>query len=230
MLQDPPIVIEGKRAPAAAVIWLHGLGADGLHFASIVKYLGLANRRVRFILPHAPTRAVTINKGEMARAWFDILNDDYISQEDHDGLKKSTLLIESLIKEQIDKGIQSKKIILAGFSQGGALCLYAGLRSLHKLGGILALSSYLPSPSKLTFQASEENIETPIMMMHGLKDSVVPYDLGRSSYNQMVNMNYPIRWNAYEMDHELCEQQIADIKSWFETVLDVDNLLDSLRA
>lgn len=230
MLQDPPIVIEGKRSPAAAVIWLHGLGADGLHFASIVKYLGLANRRVRFILPHAPMRSVSVNKGEVTRAWFDILSDDYLSKEDHEGIKKSTQIVEGLIKEQIDKGIQSNKIILAGFSQGGALCLYAGLRSQYKLGGILALSSYLPSPHKLTLQASEENIEIPVMMMHGLNDSVVPYDLARSSYNQLINMNYPIRWNAYEMDHELCEQEIADIKSWLETVLDVDNLLDSLRA
>lgn len=209
------IVIEPKSAATKSVIWLHGLGADGNDFVNIAAELHLPqNLNVRFIFPHAPVRPVTINNHMQMRAWFDIYSLSNLSQEDTAGILHSQALINDLIQQEIDNGISSEKIILAGFSQGGAMALFTGIRYPQKLGGILALSTYLPLLNSLPKEASPINQGVPIMLVHGEHDEIVPVRLGEYTRNRLEELSYKIRWKNYSMGHQVCMEEIADIGRW----------------
>lgn len=203
--------------PEAAVIWLHGLGADGNDFQPIVPELGLADRRVRFIFPHAPMRPVTINSGMTMRAWYDIKGVDLSQREDAEGLADSMAKVRPLLQQQRDQGVQ--RIILAGFSQGGALALHMGLREAEPLAGILALSCYLPLAGTLAAEASQANHTTPILMQHGDQDPVVPIQLGQASFSALQQAGYNAHWQSYPMAHQVCLEQIRDIGQWLRARL-----------
>jgi len=208
-------------APArASIIWLHGLGADGHDFEPIVPELGLAeDLAVRFIFPHAPERAVTINGGMVMRAWYDILGLDIRRDEDIEGLRTSETQVRALVEREVSRGVSEERIVLAGFSQGGAIALQAGVRHPRRLAGIMALSTYLTLPEKLESEASPANGDCPIFMAHGTQDPVVPYEGGQLSRQALEAQGYEIEWREYPMPHSVCAEEIADISSWLTGVL-----------
>lgn len=217
------IEITTKSTPTACMIWLHGLGADGHDFVDIVPELNLpSNLGIRFIFPHAPVQPVTLNAGHPMRAWFDIFGLDEFSAQDDAGIRKSQQTINHLIEKIARSGIPKEKIILAGFSQGGALALHCGLRYKHKLAGIIGLSTFLPLADKLKTEKSIANSNTPIFLAHGIQDFIVPLRFGELSRNTLVELGYKITWNAYEMPHSVCPQEIKDIGYWINTVLNSD--------
>ena len=198
--------------PEAAVIWMHGLGADGNDFVPIVRELDLSEcPAIRFIFPHAETMPVTINNGYVMRAWYDILGMDLVRREDEIGLRKSQQQIEQLIAREIDRGIPAERIILAGFSQGCAMTLQTGLRYPKKLAGMLCLSGYLPLADKLAAERSEANRSTPIFMAHGRVDPVVQIARAETSRDFLTSLGYAIEWKDYSMQHSVCEEEIDDI-------------------
>lgn len=198
-----------------SVIWLHGLGADGHDFVDIVPQLNLPdNLPIRFIFPHAPLQPVTINANMRMRAWYDIYSLNDLTQEDETGIIKTEKSIHELIDQEVAHGIPNQRIILAGFSQGGAMALFTGLRYLQSLGGILALSSYLPLSHDTLPNASEANRKTPIFMAHGRFDPVLPIALGVDTYHLLQRLNYPIEWHEYPMQHQVCAEEIAAISEW----------------
>jgi phospholipase/carboxylesterase len=200
-----------------SVIWLHGLGADGHDFAGIVPELNLpAKMAMRFILPHAPMRPVTLNNGMTMRAWYDIYGLSASAREDEDGIRQVALLINELIEQEHARGVAYEKIVLAGFSQGGALALYCGLCFPEKLAGILALSAYLPVANLLYKEASPANKSTPIFMAHGLYDPVVPLLFGQGSYGLLKTQGYQVDWRTYPMQHAVCLEEIRDISTWLQ--------------
>jgi len=205
----------------ASVIWLHGLGADGYDFEPVAKQLlkpdALPN--VRFILPHAPEMAVTRNNGYVMPAWYDIYGMIPVSEEDEAGINASQRYIESLIQTEINRGIPSERIVVAGFSQGGAIALHTVLRYPQKLAGILALSTYLPLHSKLTAEAHTANQDTPIFMAHGIFDDVISLDMSKLSRNLLQNCQYFVNWHEYRMAHSVCAEEIADIQVFLKQVL-----------
>ena len=205
--------------PEYCIIWMHGLGADGHDFTPIVPELGLAESPgVRFIFPHAPQQPVTINGGYVMRAWYDVLGLDLTDQQDREGIEESSKLIEQLLDEQIAKGIPADKIILAGFSQGGAMALHIGLRSSHKVAGIMALSTYLPLAKELPLQKAKES-PPPIFMAHGQFDPVVSINSGITSRDALINLGYKVTWKEYPMEHSVFGQEIGDISHWLQTVI-----------
>ncbi len=209
------IVTETGSPITAAIIWLHGLGADGYDFANIVPQLQLpANIGLRFIFPHAPLLPVTINNGIIMRAWYDIYRLGDLSKEDEDGLKSSQKAIEGLIQQQQQIGIPSNKIFLAGFSQGGAVALYTGLRYPSPLGGILALSTYLPLAQHLNREAKEENRKISIWLGHGKQDIVVPFFLAEKTRDLLQQAGYKLAWHWYSIGHQICPDEIIDIGKW----------------
>jgi len=208
------IRIETGRNPEAAVIWLHGLGADGHDFEPIVPELELA-KPVRFVFPHAPMRPVTINQGMRMRAWYDILQLGG-GPEDEAGLRASQKLTEELIREQ---GMPANRIVLAGFSQGGAITLLTGLRYPERLAGLLALSTYLPLAGKLSAERSEANGDLPIFMAHGRYDDLIPLDRAQASRSALEKLGYAIDWHEYPMPHSVCAPEIADISAFLSRVL-----------
>ena len=212
---DTCIEICTAASPTASVIWLHGLGADGSDFVPIVPELDLPDSlKIRFIFPHAPVRPVSCNGGYRMRAWYDIYSLDDLEQEDEAGMKDSQQRIETLIQTENDRGIPSDRIVLMGFSQGGAIALYTGLRHPQQLAGIAALSAYLPlrnTPNALYHQA---NKATPIFMAHGSHDPVVRYEYGKSTHQLLKSMGYAVSWKSYAMDHSVCLEEIADIADW----------------
>ena len=212
----PAIEIETAANPEFAVIWLHGLGADGGDFAPIIPHLDLpAGLRVRFIFPHAPELAVTCNNGYVMPAWYDITYIDGIDRGvDEDGVRQSAARIRDLIARQNELGIPCCNIVLAGFSQGGAMAYSAGLTHPERLAGIIALSAYIPAPGLLTDAALNANRETPVFAGHGTDDDVVPLQLGRQAFAHLQTMNYPIEWHDYPMPHSVCIKEIADIGRW----------------
>lgn len=212
----PAIEIETAANPEFAVIWLHGLGADGGDFAPIIPHLGLpAGLRVRFVFPHAPELAVTCNNGYVMPAWYDITYIDGIDRGvDEDGVRQSAVRIRDLIARQNELGIPCCNIVLAGFSQGGAMAYSAGLTHPERLAGIIALSAYIPAPGLLTDAALSANRETPVFAGHGTDDDVVPLQLGRQAFAHLQAMNYPIEWHDYPMPHSVCIKEIADIGRW----------------
>ena len=216
------IEIETGKNPAAAVIWMHGLGADGNDFVPIVDQLALSGTPVRFIFPHAPMRAVTINNGYVMRAWYDVSFGDLEGKSrraDEGGVRESEKLIGALIEQEIERKISSKNILLAGFSQGGAIALHTGLRYPQKLAGIMALSTYLPSADSLHREGTPENKSTPIFMAHGVFDPVIPLVMGAGSMTFMTGLGYAVEWKQYPMQHSVCAQEVADVGTWLRKVL-----------
>ena len=208
------IRIETGRDPQAAIIWLHGLGADGHDFEPIVPEIEL-EKPVRFVFPHAPIRAVTINQGMRMRAWYDILQLGG-GPEDEAGLRASQKLADALIREQ---GLPASRIVLAGFSQGGAIALLAGLRYPERLAGLMALSTYLPLAPKLATERAAANGDVPIFMAHGRYDDLIPIDRAQASRAALEKLGYPVEWHDYPMPHAVCAPEIADISSFLARVL-----------
>lgn len=206
--------------PACSVIWLHGLGADGHDFAPIVPELGLPPQlAVRFIFPHAPLIPVTINNGYVMPAWYDVRSLDLRQTEDEAGIRASQQKIEALIGHEGERGIPASRIVLAGFSQGGAIALHAGLRHTAALAGVLALSTYLPLPLALASEASQVNAGLPIFMAHGTGDTVIPISQGIASRDVLQENGYEVAWHEYPMAHSVCPEEIADIGQWLLQVL-----------
>lgn len=209
------IEIETGPAPTAAVIWLHGLGADGNDFVPIVPELAIPDHlHIRFVFPHAPVRPVTCNGGYEMRAWYDIYSLEDFAQEDTTGFAEAQTRVTALIEDQVARGIEPNRIVLMGFSQGGAVALYAGLRFPHRLAGIGALSTYLPLRETTQADASTANATTPIFMAHGIHDPVVLYKFGESSCELLKQMQYSVMWKYYPMEHSVCPEEIADIATW----------------
>ena len=206
--------IETGRDPEAAIIWLHGLGADGHDFEPIVPELRLA-KPVRFVFPHAPIRPVTINQGMRMRAWYDILQLGG-GPEDEAGLRASQQLTEELIREQ---GLPANRIVLAGFSQGGAIALLTGLRHPERLAGVMALSTYLPIAGKLAAERSDANRDVPIFMAHGSYDDLIPMGRAQASREALKALGYSVEWHDYPMPHSVCAPEIADISAFLSRVL-----------
>lgn len=214
------IEINPNITPQASVIILHGLGASGYDFADIAKQLNLPLEfNVRFVLPHAPIMPIQYADGAEMRAWFDIIDLSGQSPEDETGIRKSQLLIEDLISHELEQGIPSEKIILAGFSQGGAMALHCGLRYEKKLAGILVLSSWLPLAHTLTKEHIMVNQDTPIMMMHGNQDNVVPLAWGKKSHDYLKQLGYNTTLNTYTMQHSMCPDELVDIGQWLKKLL-----------
>lgn len=206
--------------PDSAVIWLHGLGADGHDFAPVVPELGLPpGAKIRFIFPHAPMLPVTINGGYVMPAWYDVKSLDLSQQEDVPGIRSSQQRLEALIRHEIERGIASTRIVLAGFSQGGAIALHTGLRYAAPLAGVLALSTYLPLPRTLKAEASPANTALPVFMAHGTADSVIPLAHGAASRELLRQEGYPVEWHEYPMTHSVCAEEITDIGTWLTRVL-----------
>lgn len=217
------IELETAKNPSAAVIWMHGLGADGNDFVPIVNELDLAGAPgIRFVFPHAPTRPVTINNGYVMRAWYDISFGDLegkTRRADEKGVRESQARIGELIAREQSRGITASKIVLAGFSQGGAIALHTGLRHPEKLAGVMALSTYLPLADSFAAEASATNRDTPVFMAHGSQDPVVPYDMGRQSRQFLEQAGYALEWHDYPMQHSVCLEEVADIGRWLVRVL-----------
>lgn len=199
-----------------SIIWIHGLGADGHDFAGITPALDLHEAGVHFIFPHAPLQPVTINGGMVMRAWYDILEMTLTRKVDEQGIYASSDAIHELIHMEINKGIPSENIVLAGFSQGGVIALHAGLRFPQKLGGIVALSTYLPTIPQLETEAAETNKTTPILMVHGTADPVVEIQAGKMARDGLVALGYPVQWLEFGMQHEVIYQEIEAIKKFLK--------------
>lgn len=213
------IEIETRPKPSHAVIWLHGLGADGNDFVPVVEQLALPPLGIRFVFPHAPMRPVTINGGFVMRAWYDIAYQDLAFKEDERGLRDSQAKVGKLITRENGRGIPSERIVLAGFSQGGVMTLQTGLRQTKGLAGLMALSSYLPLASTLEIERQAANQETPVFMGHGISDDIVPLALGTMSRDQLVKLGHNVEWHQYPMPHSVCPQELKDIGAWLSRVL-----------
>jgi phospholipase/carboxylesterase len=211
------IEIETGPSPRAAIIWMHGLGADGHDFEPIVPELGMpATPAVRFVFPHAPVQAVTINGGARMRAWYDVTGD---GRQDTPGIRASQARVEALIARERARGIAPGAIVLAGFSQGGAVALQTGLRHAERLVGILALSTYLPLPDTLNQEASPANRGLPVFMAHGTQDPVIPLAWAARSRDALISLGYPVEWHEYPMPHSVCAEEITDIAHWLRRTL-----------
>jgi len=216
----PCIEIETAPDPSASVIWLHGLGADGNDFVPIVPELRLpASLSIRFVFPHAPVRPVTINNGFRMRAWYDILAADLNSRADMRGVQQSQRQLEALIARETQRGTASSRIVAAGFSQGGAIALYAGLRHPERLAGIIALSTYLVAPDRLETEAEDANRGAPIFMGHGTADPIVRFEWGNASRELLASAGYQIEWHTYRMEHSVCMEEINAVSAWLQRVL-----------
>jgi phospholipase/carboxylesterase len=209
------------ESPKCAVIWLHGLGADGHDFEPIVDEFDFDQLpALRFVFPHAPMRAVTINGGFVMRAWYDIISPDFApGREEADGVRQSAQQVEALIARENERGIPDARIVLAGFSQGGVIALHAGLRHPQRLAGILALSCYLPMTDTLAGEASKANRDVPIFMAHGQNDPVIPYDFGKRSSKLLKGEKYAVEWHSYAAEHTVCYEELRDIDAWLHKVL-----------
>ena len=207
------VEIETGPAPSLAVIWLHGLGADGHDFEPIVPELKLGFA-VRFVFPHAPVRPVTINGGMAMRAWYDILGFDRKAREDDAGIRASATAVTALIDRELERGLHADRVVLAGFSQGGAIALHTALREPRALGGVIALSTYLPLAGTLAVERSAANERLPIFMAHGTSDNVLPLALGESSRRTLEAQGYAVEWHAYPMAHSVCREEVSAIGAW----------------
>lgn len=216
----PSVEINPQSTPTAAVVWLHGLGADGHDFADIVPQLQLPDElAVRFVFPHAPVRPVTLNDGYAMPAWYDIPKGMF-SQEDSEGIRVAATWLEALIVEQQRTyNIPASRIVLAGFSQGGAMALYCGLRYPQRLAGIIGLSTYVPLAASLIVEASTANRDVPIFLAHGDLDPLIPVSIAQQSLALLQDLHYPVSWHNYAMPHSVCSEEIADIAQWLRKVL-----------
>ena len=217
------IEVQTGNNPSAAVIWMHGLGADGNDFVPIVNELELSGApALRFVFPHAPKIPVTINNGYVMRAWYDVSFGDlegHTKRADENGVRRSQAQIGELILREHERGIAFSHIVLAGFSQGGAISLQTGLRYPEKLAGVMALSCYLPCTDSFVAEATAENKNTPVFIAHGTEDPVVPYAMGNTACNTLRQSGYAVQWHEYAMPHSVCLEQIRDIGAWLTRVL-----------
>lgn len=206
--------------PQATIIWMHGLGADGWDFMPVVRELPLPEGlALRFIFPHAPSRPVTINNGMEMRAWYDIAMSDLGRLPDEAGIRESQAAVERLIARERERGMPSERVILAGFSQGGAIALQAGLRHANRLGGIVVLSSYLPLEESLDAEAASANRATPILMAHGTDDPVIPIRLAELSRDALQRRGYEVEWHSWPMPHAVCGEEIAEVARFLMRVV-----------
>jgi phospholipase/carboxylesterase len=218
---DDRVVLEPGSGvvPNAGVIWLHGLGADGYDFVPIVPQLRFPQGcEPRFVFPHAPVRPVTINNGMRMRAWYDIYGFSPGEREDESGIRASVMRVEELVRCEEEGGIPAERLVIAGFSQGGAIALHTGLRHSQRLAGILSLSAWLPLQRTIG-EAAPANQGTPILMCHGLNDPVVPIELAELSRQLLMARGYAVEWKTYPMQHEVSQPEIADISGWLCRVL-----------
>ena len=211
------IEIETAPNPAASIIWMHGLGADGKDFAPLADEIDLPIA-VRYIFPHAPMMPVSINGGYVMRAWYDI-NDAALRREDETGVRASQKSVEALLAREKSRGIAANRVVLAGFSQGGAIALHTGLRQSERLAGVMALSTYLPLADKLAAEANPANRELQVFMAHGTADPMIPFARARASRELLLRQGYALEWREYRMEHAVCPQEIADIGAWLARVL-----------
>ncbi|MEJ2602437.1 MAG: dienelactone hydrolase family protein [Gammaproteobacteria bacterium] len=215
MLETIEITTGGE--PDGAVIWLHGLGADGHDFEPIVPELRLPARlALRFVFPHAPMRPVTVNGGMRMRAWYDIIALDRRARQDEAGIRESAAATVTLIEQELERGIAADRIVLAGFSQGGAIAIHTALRYPDRLAGLLALSTWMPLARTLAGEASEANRKLPVFMAHGRQDPMVPLALAEQSREELAAAGYLVQWETYDMGHAVCAQEIADISLWLQ--------------
>lgn len=214
------ITIETGEKPDAAIIWLHGLGANGHDFVPIVEQLPLPDElAIRFIFPNAPMRPITINQGYTMPGWYDLYSLEKGGKEDREGIIETSQTISQLCRSQQELGISSQHIILAGFSQGGAIALHCGLRYSDKLAGIMALSTYLCLPETLSQELSPHANSTPLFMAHGRQDDVLAYDFASSGRDTLITNNINVNWHAYDMAHSVSPEEITDIGNWIVSCL-----------
>jgi phospholipase/carboxylesterase len=214
------IQIETNDNPEIAIIWMHGLGADGNDFVPMVRELDLAGLPgIRFIFPHAKTMPVTINNGYVMRSWYDITGLEAGRREDENGLRASQQDIEAFIAREKARGIPASRIILAGFSQGCAMTIQTGLRHPERLAGLLCLSGYVPLSAKLPTERTEAAKSTPIFMAHGRYDNVVPFNRAEASRDLLVSLGYQLEWHEYAMQHSLCLEEVEHMSAWLKKVL-----------
>lgn len=216
----PAVEIETSACPTHAIVWLHGLGADGNDFVPLINELELLpGQSIRFVFPHAPERPVSINNGYIMRAWYDIYHSDFNDRQDQSGIRDSQQAVDALIEREMQRGIPSKHILLAGFSQGGAMALHTGLRRSNPLAGIIALSCYLPLAETLAAEVCTANATTPLFMAHGVYDPVIPVTHAIASREELLNAGYPLEWHEYPMAHTVCGQEIIDIGRWLRRIV-----------
>ncbi len=220
MSQLEAIEIETTASPGVSIIWMHGLGADGHDFVDIVPELRLPARPgVRFVFPHAPMRPVTINGGYVMRAWYDIRDDGGVRREDPAGVRASQKAIEALIQREKERGVPAASIVLAGFSQGGAMALHTSLRHGERLAGVMALSCSLPLADTLAAEAAPANRDVPIFMAHGTQDPMIPMARALRARETLVGLGYRVEWHEYPMPHSVCAEEVRDISTWLGVVL-----------
>ena len=220
MQNQDPVEVETGPEPSATVIWMHGLGADGHDFEPIVPELVRPGERaLRFVFPHAPVRPVTLNNGYRMRAWYDIASLERRAAQDEAGIRASHAIVEELIRRENERGIRSERIVLAGFSQGGAMAIYSGIRYPEKLAGIMGLSCYMLLESRLANEKVAANQATPIFLGHGTQDPVVSPILGQETRQLLEQEGYAVAWHSYPMPHSVCPQEVADIAAWLRRVL-----------
>ena len=208
------VEVETGGPVRAAVVWMHGLGADGHDFEPIVPYLGLEGRGVRFVFPHAPRRAVTINRGLLMPAWYDIRGLVSGSELDERGIEASAAQVEALVAREKGRGVPAERIVLAGFSQGGVIALHVGLRHAERLAGIAALSTYLPGYSARADAPGAANAGTPIFLGHGTHDPMIAIAAGEAARDTLVALGHPVEFHAYRMEHTVAPEEIADLGAW----------------
>ncbi len=216
-MHEAPVIIEPPEPATACVIWLHGLGADGHDFEPVVPHLGRAvTAHTRFVFPHAPMRPVTVNGGQVMRAWYDILEMRLERHVDEAGVRDSEALLRALIDEQRETGLAADRIVLAGFSQGGAIALHTALRLAETTAGVLALSTYLPLAEQAVIEATDAGRAHEVFMGHGSLDPVVPMELAEQSVLALERLGLAVRLHRYRMEHALCAEELADIAAWLE--------------
>ena len=216
----PRVELESAPNPTAAVIWLHGLGADGNDFAGLVPELDLDGcAPIRFVFPHAPSMPVTVNGGYVMPAWYDIFGSNLVDRQDDRGIQKSEWAIQALIAHEVARGIPHSSIVLAGFSQGCAMVLHTGLRLAHTLAGIIGLSGYLPLAERFAAERHKANVHTPIFLGHGTQDPVVAVARGEATRNTLLALGHPVQWHTYPMQHSVHPREVADISTFLQQVL-----------
>jgi phospholipase/carboxylesterase len=217
------IELNSSPAPRATVIILHGLGADGTDFLPVADELNLAAvGPVRYIFPRAPERPVTINGGASMRAWYDILGADLVRREDEAGLRASFALVQQLIDNEVARGVPAQRIVLAGFSQGCAVTLGAGLRYGQRLAGLVGMSGYVPLAATTATERNAANADTPVFLAHGRSDGVVPLSRGSAGRDLLLGLGQPVEWHDYPMEHSVCMEELQALRQWLLKVLQRD--------
>lgn len=214
------VELQTREGPDATVLWLHGLGADGYDFVPVVRELErLGAPAARYVFPHAPMRPVTVNGGYVMRAWYDILGTDLVRREDEAGVRESQAIVERLIAREVGRGVARSRIVLAGFSQGGAIALHTGLRQQQPLGAVIALSAYLPLDSTFESERAAASARVPILMAHGTDDPIVPQARGAAARDRLRSLGYTVAWHPYAMAHSVCAEEIEAIAGFLRTTL-----------